>query len=263
MKLKTVTIEGKEYAVIVDGKPVYEDGGKDVPFDAPHAAETIKRLNGEAKGHREAKEAAETKLKAFEGITDVEAAKKALETVADLDTGKLLTAGKGEEIRLAAEKAAKDQMKAATDAANAKLAEWEQKYGKLEHDYHGEKIATGFGASKFIADKLTLPGPAVQPIFAQNFKVEDGKVIGYDSAGQQIYSKSKPGSIADFDEALEILVDSWPYKDTILKGANGGGSGGRPGTNGTGGKTITRAAFDGKSSSEKATMIREGVQVTD
>ena len=42
--------------------------GTEAPFDADNTVSTITRLNGEAKTHREAKEAAELKLKSFDGI---------------------------------------------------------------------------------------------------------------------------------------------------------------------------------------------------
>ena len=68
MKLKTVTIDGKVYAEVDGDKPIYiHDDGKEMPHDAPHSVATIARLNNEAKTHREAKEAAEKALKAFEG----------------------------------------------------------------------------------------------------------------------------------------------------------------------------------------------------
>lgn len=42
---------------------------------------------------------------------------------------------------------------------------------------------------------------------AQNFKVEDGKIVAYDNAGQKLFSRTRAGEIADIDEALEYLVD--------------------------------------------------------
>ena len=96
MKLKTIEIDGVTYAAVQDGKPVFTDeAGKDVAFDAPGTIGTISRLNGEAKSHREGKEAAERALKAFEGIADPAAALKALETVGSLDQKKLIDAGEG------------------------------------------------------------------------------------------------------------------------------------------------------------------------
>ena len=52
MKLK---LDANGHVVVQDGKPVYvDDAGQDVVFDAVGTTEAIKRLNGEAKGHREA-----------------------------------------------------------------------------------------------------------------------------------------------------------------------------------------------------------------
>lgn len=61
MKLKTVEVNGKSYAEVdANGLPVYvHDDGKEIGFDAAQAVGKISSLNGEAKSHREAKEAAE------------------------------------------------------------------------------------------------------------------------------------------------------------------------------------------------------------
>lgn len=76
MKLK---LDENGNVVVQDGKPVYVyDDGKEVAFDALQATQKIAQLNSEAKAHREAKEAVETKLKAFDGL-DAQAARTALE----------------------------------------------------------------------------------------------------------------------------------------------------------------------------------------
>lgn len=73
--------------------------------------------------------------------------------------------------------------------------------------------------------------------------------MAYDGAGNKIFSRSRPGDLADFDEALETLVDQYPYKDQILKGsgASGGGAqhaggGGQKQTGNLGGTREERAA---------------------
>lgn len=77
MKLKTVEVDGKQYAEVQDGKPVYvEDDGKEIAFDAVGTRAAITRLNGEAKQHRERAEKAEKIAKDFEGIEDPAAARK-------------------------------------------------------------------------------------------------------------------------------------------------------------------------------------------
>lgn len=213
MKLK---LDDSGNAVLQDGKPVYvHDDGKEVAFDAPATVATITRLNAEAKTHREGKEAAEKLLKGFDGIEDPAAARKALETLANLDAKKLVDAGEIEKVKSEISKAFQAQL----DEANTKAQ-------TLEQQLYGEKIGGSFARSKVIAEKLAVPADMVQATFGNRFKIEEGKVVAYDANGNKIFSRARPGELADFDEALESLVDSYPYRDTILKssGANGGGA---------------------------------------
>ncbi|MBB6306229.1 DUF6651 domain-containing protein [Xanthobacter tagetidis] len=264
MKLKTVTVDGKTYAEVQDGKPVYVgDDGKETPFDAPHSVATISRLNGEAKGHREAKEAAEAKLKGFDGIEDAAAALKALETVKNLDAGQLVTAGKVEEIKAAAKKAAEDQVAAAAKAANEQINTLTSERDKLMADLFGEKVGGAFTRSKFVTEKAAVPADMLQAMFGSRFKVENGKVVGYAADGQPIYSRTKAGEIADFDEALESMVDGYANRDSILKGS-GTGSGAKPnGGAGGGGKSISRKEFESLPPADRQARIREGVKLVD
>ena len=262
MKLK---LDEQGHVVVQDGKPVYtHDDGKDVAFDAPSAVSKITALNSEAKGHREAKETAEAKAKAFEGIEDPEKARSALATVANLDAGQLVQAGKVEEIKAAAIAATEEKFKAqvATLAEQVKTvtAERDTTTGIL----YQEKIGGAFGRSKFVTDKIAVPPDMLQNTFGKAFKVEDGKVVAYGDDGNKIYSRARPGELADFDEALEALVERYPHRENILKssGANGGGA---PNNGGKGGgqKTLPRAAFDALDPTAKAAHARSGGTVTD
>ena len=104
----------------------------------------------------------------------------------------------------------------------------------------------------------------LQNTFGKAFKVEDGKVVAYGDDGSKIYSRARPGELADFDEALETLVERYPHRENILKssGANGGGA---PNNGGKGGgqKTLPRAAFDALDPAAKAAHARSGGTVTD
>lgn len=252
MKLK---IDEAGHVVVQDGKPVYvHDDGKEVPFDAPATVQTISRLNSEAKGHREAKEAAETKLRAFEGIEDPKAAKDALAKIANFKDKDLIDAGKVEEIKAAAIKAVEE-----------KYAPIVQERDDLKSELYNEKIGGSFARSKFITDKIAIPSDMVQARFGQNFEVKDGKIAAKDHAGNPIYSRAKPGEVADFEEALEILVDAYPQKDAILKGTGQKGDGAR-GSNGNGAggaKTMTRHAFDALDPASKAAKMKEGFTLTE
>ncbi|HCS07709.1 MULTISPECIES: DUF6651 domain-containing protein [Pseudomonas] len=229
MKLK---LDENGNAVLQDGKPVYvHEDGKEVAFDAPGTVATITRLNSEAKGHRERAENAEKAVKAFEGIDDPAAAKKALATVANLDAKTLVDAGEIEKVKAEISKAFQLQLDEVTGKAQT-----------FEQQLYAEKIGGSFSRSKFIADKLAVPADMVQATFGQNLKVEDGKVVAYDAQGQKIFSRARPGELADFDEAIETLVSQYPHRDHILKssGANGGGA-----QNGGGNNQNTKGNFGG------------------
>lgn len=229
MKLK---LDENGNAVLQDGKPVYvHDDGKEAAFDAPGTVATITRLNAEAKSHRERAETAEKTVKAFEGIEDPAAAKKALATVANLDAKTLVDAGEIEKVKSEISKAFQLQLDDMTGKANG-----------FEQQLYAEKIGGSFARSQFIAEKMAVPADMVQATFGNNFKIEEGKVVAYDAQGQKIFSRSRPGELADFNESLETLVSQYPHRDHILKssGANGGGA-----PNGGGGNSGAKGNFGG------------------
>lgn len=225
MKLK---LDENGNAVLQDGKPivVHEDG-KEIAFDIAATVQTISRLNAEARDNRLRAEAAETKYKPFEGIEDAGAARKALETMKNLDQKKLIDAGEVETVKAEITKAFQTQLDQMTTKA-----------GTLEQALYAEKIGGAFARSPLIVGdkaKLAIPSDLVQARFGSAFKIEDGRVVAYDPQGNKIYSRSKPGELADFDEALEVLVDQYPHKDSILRGSGASGGGAGTGSNGGGG----------------------------
>lgn len=252
MKLK---LNEQGLAIVQDGKPLYvHDDGKEVAFDAPGTVQTISRLNAEAKGHRERAEAAEKSLKAFEGITDPAAAIKALETIANLDHKKLVDAGEVEKVKAEINK-----------AFEGKLTEANGTIKTLQDQLYSEKIGGSFSRSKMIADKLAIPADLVQARFGNAFKIEDGNIVAYDQSGNKIYSRSKPGNVADFDEALEFLIEQYPHKENILKssGASGSGASNTSSAGSGNSKVIPRAAFDALSADQRMAHIKGGGTVTD
>lgn len=245
MKLKTVEVNGVTYAELQDGKPAYvHDDGKTIGFDAPATVATITRLNGESKGHREAKEAAEARAKLFDGIDDADAARKALDTVKNIKDGDLIAAGKVEEIKAAAKRAAEDQVEAANKQFVAELAKTKTERDALQGQLYDEKIGGSFDRSKFIAEKLAIPGDMAKAAFGRAFKIEDGKTVAYDATGNKIFSRTRIGELANFDEALETLVESYPHRDQIMKGSGASGSGASGGAGSGGKKAYSRAEFN-------------------
>jgi hypothetical protein len=253
VKLK---LDDKGAVVVQDEKPVYvADDGKEVVFDYPATLATIARLNSEAKGHREAKEELEEKFKPFEGIEDPAKALKALEIVKNLDDKKLIEAGEVDKVRLEAKAAYDDQVKGIEKKYQPVIAERDKFKGELQK----EILGGAFSRSQYIAEKLAVPADIVQARFGRSFIIEEGsKIVGLDAAGERIFSRGRPGEVADFDEALETLVEEYPYRDTIVKGsgASGGGASGSIKTVG-GKKTMTRAHFDTLGAAEKATIVKD------
>lgn len=253
MKLKTVVVDGKTYAEVNDQSlPLYiHDDGKEVAHDAAQTVATISRLNGEAKTNRERYEKAESALKTFEGIEDPAAAKKAMETLKNFDDKKLVDAGEVEKVKAEAIKAVEE-----------KYAPIVQERDAYQAQLHNELIGGGFARSKYIQDSISVPADMIQAQFGKNFKIEEGKVVAYGADGQKIYSRARPGEVADFDEALESLVGGYQHKDSILKGSQAGGGGFQGGGQG-GSKSMTRDQFTSLKPAEQSSFMREGGKVTD
>lgn len=246
--------DDKGNVVVRNDKPVYvDDAGKEIEFDVVHTTQTISRLNAEAKGHREAKEAAELAVKKFAGIEDPAAAIKALQTVKNLDDKKLVDAGEVDKVKQEAIKAIED-----------KYAPVVKQVETLQGQLHNEIVGGNFARSKFISEKLVIPSDLVQAAFGKAFKVEDGKMVAYDQTGNKIFSRARPGEVADFDEALGSLVDAYPNKDAILKGSGGqGGGSNNTGKSGGGGKSMNRSQFEALGPTEQMAHVKGGGAITD
>lgn len=211
---------------------------------------TITRLNGEAKSHREKAEQAVAKLAAFEGI-DPAKAREAFDKLSKIDQKKLIDSGEIDKVRGEIEKGFTGQLEELkkTNAAQADRI-------------NNMTLDAAFNGSEFVTKKIVVPADMFRNTFGKHFKIEEGKLVPYDASGSKIYSSKKMGEIADFDEALEKIVDAYPAKDTILKGVNASGSG----NNGNGGnrqtgRTMHRREFDALPMNDQvsfAKAVREG-----
>jgi hypothetical protein len=246
-------------AVVQDGKPVYvADDGREVAFDYTGTLATIARLNDEARSHRDRATSFENRLKLFDGIADPAAARDALQKVKDVQLGNLIHAGKLDEVKAEAEKAYKAQIES---LYNPVVAERDALRGQLFQ----EIIGGSFARSKYIADKLAIPPDFVQARFGPHFAIDEGKIVAKDASGNRIFSRERPGEVADFDEALETLVGQYPYRASILKGSGASGSGANGGGQGTSqAGTMTRAHFESLTPVARVQLMREGkTQIVD
>lgn len=239
--------------VLKDGNPVYIDGsGRELTVEAG----TIARLQYEAKTHREAKEAAELKLKPYEGL-DAEKAKAAIDTVSKFNAKQLIDAGEVEKVR--------DEI---SKNYTTQLTEKEKAITELGARIQSMTMQNAFQGSKFVTERVAVPPEMFQATFGRNFRFESDKLIPYGADGNKIYSKKRVGEIADFDEALEIIMESYPNKDKVLKAPDNSGSGNNGGGgNRGGGRTMSRNDFDKLDPMQKsqvAAAINKGeMQVVD
>lgn len=258
LKLIKVMVDGKEVevAVVQNGKPIYvHDNGQEVEFDAPGAMAKIGELNNEAKGHRLSAKEANEKLALYAGIPDPAAAKKAMDFAASVE-GKKIMDDEGIKKLIAA------QVQPHLDE-NANLKkQLEQKDG---HIYKLE-VTNRFTGSEFLKKNTVLgemPEMA-EAYFGRHFKIENGRAVAYDQNNNAVYSRTRPGELADFEEALSILVESHPKKDHILKAKGASGSGAQ----GNGGKpdnvkSMKRADFDRLPPAEQSKFSLGGGKLED
>lgn len=197
--------------VAKDGNPVYIDSsGNEMTLQQ----DSISRLNAEAKANRESKQEAENRLKAY-GDLDPIKAKEALEKLSKLDQKQLIDSGEVDRL--------KEEIK--NTYAN-EFKTLEENYNKLKSDYNNDKINSIFANSTFVRDSIAVPLDMFQASFKSNFKIDDnGQISAFDKAGNKIMSKSKIGEYASPEEALQILVESHPQKDIIIKANSNSGTG--------------------------------------
>ena len=142
------------------------------------------------------------------------------------------------------------------DAANAEAGKWKTAL-------YDSELGRRFAESKFIAENMLISPAHARKIYGDRFEFEDGRPVAKDASGSLIYSSSKPGEPADFDEAFAAIVNADPAKDQILKGrgqtgtgATGGGAGGNP-------KTKTNEEFQAMGAKERSTFMAGGGTLVD
>lgn len=247
MTVKFKVNEEGQIVVGENGKPIIVlANGSEQEFDLEHTLGTITRLNGEAKTHREAKEDLDKRLKLYEGIDDPEAARKALQTMQNLNDKQLVDAGEVEKV--------KQQV---SEGYVKQLQQKDEALQKLQSEFNNEIVGGKFSGSKYIAENLSVPYEMARAYFGNNFEYRDGRLIGKLN-GNEIYSRANPAEFADFDEALDIMVSTSPFKDSILKGngsSGGGFNGNNPGGNG-GTSKMPASLADCKTQEEKVAYLK-------
>lgn len=242
-------VDDKGIVILEEGKPVYiGPDEKELALDAPQMYQKIIDLGAENKGRREKLAEADAKLKIFEGIEEITEwkaeADKALETVKNYGDKDWLRADKVEKLKSDMKDAYDEQLDGAKKSFGLKEDEFTATVNKKNGQIRELMVSNKFATSAYFSGtdpKTNLPPEIAETYFGSFFKVEEkektGKLvlIAYDTKGDQIYSRSNPGELADFDEAMTAIFDAYPGRDKLLKSSSGGGAGGGGGSGDQGG----------------------------
>jgi hypothetical protein len=219
MKLK---LDEDGHVVVKDDKPVYEIDGKDTPFDASAARAKIKEQAGDLDDLQKTSSAQagdlEKEVKKWRALGNITEVRKAVKTVAGLGEQDIDAAQMPGEI---------ENLRAERDALQEQLSDSTDQLKAKDSEIRGLSIGNQFANSKWIRENMidafaTNPS-ALEKIYGDNFKRENGKVIPYDSDGKPILTvdpDTNQARTATFDEAMSVLSDSSFRKPSGAKGSD-------------------------------------------
>lgn len=229
-----LVVDEKGNAVLQNGMPVYEypDGTK-APFDAEGTLTGLQnKITAESeKATRfyQDREALVTKLKPFDGLNpdDVSEAMKLKKNLSDKQ---LLDANGVEELKRQMRVGFEDEKAAITKSFEGKIADIENSKSDLHQIIYDLAVKNQFATSEYFAgDKpktILRPGHAAR-IFADHFKLEvngrDYRMVALDDKGKPLMSRKNHGELADFNEAIALIVEAEDKVNPIMSGSSGRG----------------------------------------
>jgi len=140
------------------------------------------------------------------------------------------------------------------------LSEKQKEVDAITDKYHHAVIASKFAMSPVLKNTI-LPPDVAEAYFGKHFTVQDGEVVG--RIGEDIINA--PGTItpADFDAALNEIINRYPMKDSILRSGDPGSGTPPNGNSAPSVKEITRKQFDSMSHGARKEFFSNGGKVTD
>jgi hypothetical protein len=261
-KVLKVALDGQEVEVcpVRNGWPVCVDpDGNEREFNTEDAFTKLKKHPEERTTLQKRAETAEQALAGLAALGDVDTIKAALETQKNLKAGQLMAAGEAQKVRDDAVREATERIR--TMEADLSAARSETDRLAISHAFHASKH---FAKDDKGNTKIRLKPSAVQALFGHLFRREaDGTVAAY-NGDSRVMSHQNIGDPADFDEALQILIDKSEHRDDVWAGVAANGSGATGGGRGGGdGKSIPRKQFESMSTAERNKFLANGGVPTD
>lgn len=210
---------------------------------------------GKERGRADAAEKALKALQAKYDGFDVDAARKAMDQVARMSEDQKAREAQWEQNvqqRLGPVQKERDELA-------AKLKDAEARYDSMLVD-------RALADSAFIRDKVSrdpIHQQFVREHFRSAFRVEEGRVVAFDSGGQKMFGTD--GQPCDVDTALSRLVNALPNGQSLLAGSTASGSGASAGAVGVpaGARVMKRSQFDALSPAEKLKTVKSGTRIVD
>jgi len=234
LKLKLKFDENGNVALNENDFPIWvNQDNEEVVFDVAKLYNDKTKANAESASRRheiaELKQELTTLRDKYNGLEDPDAARKAMETLQNMEDKQLMDTEGVESV--------KRQMREAFQADLEKQRkEWEEKLTGTNKDLEKKSrqietllIKNSFDSSDYIRSETLLHPEVAHEYFKRFFEVKEinGQpvAVGKFPTGEEIISKRNPGELATTEEAIEILIEKSPLKDSILKGKMQSGSG--------------------------------------
>lgn len=246
LKLK-LNPETKQPIIEDDGRIIYVDSdGKELGLNPPAMYSKISDLGKENQKHRLKADELKQKLEQFNGIEDLtkwkEKADEALKTVENFNDKEWLKADKVDKLKADITSAYEEKIKQLSEIYSGKETELQTKIDEKSNQIRKLLISKYFAMSQYFSgggdkSKTILPSNIAEDHFGKHFKIENGPdglpvVRAFYQNGEPVLSRQNPGEPAEFEEAIGLIIDKYPGKESILRsGSQGSGSTGGTGTN--------------------------------
>ena len=227
------------------------NGGFKTPAEIDGLSSALGKERARADMAEKSLKALQAKLEGF----DVDAGRKAMEQVARMSEDQKAREAQWETNL----KQRIDPIQKERDEALAKVKDYEARYDSM-------LIDKALSESRFLREKVSkdpIHQQFVREHFRSAFRVEDGRVVAFDSGGQKMFGTD--GQPCDVDTALSRLVNALPNGQSLLAGSTASGSGAAAGTGGApaGAKVMRLSQFDALSPAEQMKAIKSGVRIAE
>ena len=214
-----------------DGKPVFvnDENGTEYALDVTEHFNKIHTLNEENKATRLKLESKEAFAKQFDGLS-IEDIKKNAEAAKTLENIEALKKGELDKLTKTFQANHEEEVNRIKAAAANREKELLETVKSKDQKFNALMLDNAFANSQFLRDRAGTSVSLIRSHFASNFRIDEhGNIYGVDSKGEKILSKQRVTETAQFDEAIQILCESHPDRDQILRPVEKSGGGMNPG----------------------------------